>query len=238
MQTNAHGTERNSDTDSDEIAPEAAPVRGIGTLEIREPRQFCGIVRARTIHVADVLDAHGIICDCLILDNGTLQCFADLHAHRISGNGCIRINGALECDSLDLTGDLETHGEIICSGTLNINGSLINTRRVTADTIILNGACKGRELDGRNLDIRPLNSNMFARFGMNRFDAGIEVVQINANQLKAQGLRCQSLKANKALLRNDSHVQSAICDAALGTDRTSSVVLVGGDCRRVHLKTA
>lgn len=234
MQTYAHGTNHDADDNNDGIAS----VRGIGTLEIREPRQFSGTVHASTIHVANVLKAHGIICDCLILDNATLQCFSDLRAHRISGNGRIYVNGALECDSLDLTGDLETHGDITCSGTLNVNGSLINTRRVTADTIILNGACKGRELDGRDLDIRPLNSAMFARFGMNRFDAGIEVAQINANQLKAQGLNCQSLKANKALLRNGSHVQSAICDAALGTDRTSSVILVGGDCRRVHLKTA
>ena len=38
--------------------------------------------------------------------------------------------------------------------------------------------------------------------------------------------------------RNGSAVESATCATALGIDRTSSVLLVNGDCQRIHLKTA
>ncbi|EPE39154.1 hypothetical protein I118_0672 [Bifidobacterium longum D2957] len=40
------------------------------------------------------------------------------------------------------------------------------------------------------------------------------------------------------MLRNGSAVESATCATALGIDRTSSVLLVNGDCQRIHLKTA
>ena len=71
---------------------------------------------------------------------------------------------------------------------------------------------------------------MFSRFDMDGYEDGSTVRHITAVTVEANHLQCQTLTADSAMLRNGSAVESATCATALGIDRTSSVLLVNGDC--------
>ena len=79
---------------------------------------------------------------------------------------------------------------------------------------------------------------MFSRFDMDGYEDGSTVRHITAVTVEANHLQCRTLTADSAMLRNGSAVESATCATALGIDCTSSVLLVNGDCQRIHLKTA
>ena len=79
---------------------------------------------------------------------------------------------------------------------------------------------------------------MFSRFDMDGYEDGSMVRHITAVTVEANHLQCRTLTADSAMLRNGSAVESATCATAIGIDRTSSVLLVNGDCQRIHLKTA
>ena len=135
------------------------------------------------------------------------------------------------------SGKLRCNGDIVCSGNLSVNGSL-GTRHISGQTVRLNGVLKGHDVNSRALEVHPLRSTMFSRFDMDGYEDGSTVRHITAVTVEANHLQCRTLTADSAMLRNGSAVESATCATALGIDRTSSVLLVNGDCQRIHLKTA
>lgn len=115
---------------------------------------------------------------------------------------------------------------------------LLDTRHISGQTVRLNGVLKGHDVNSRALEVHPLRSTMFSRFDMDGYEDGSTVRHITAVTVEANHLQCRTLTADSAMLRNGSAVESATCATALGIDRTSSVLLVNGDCQRIHLKTA
>ena len=135
-------------------------------------------------------------------------------------SGIVRCDGDIRVSSISGSGDIEVGGDIIC------------------DEITLNGVLKGHDVNSRALEVHPLRSTMFSRFDMDGYEDGSTVRHITAVTVEANHLQCRTLTADSAMLRNGSAVESATCATALGIDRTSSVLLVNGDCQRIHLKTA
>ena len=116
--------------------------------------------------------------------------------------------------------------------------STLEASVIEGDKLVLNGVLKGHDVNSRALEVHPLRSTMFSRFDMDGYEDGSTVRHITAVTVEANHLQCRTLTADSAMLRNGSAVESATCATALGIDRTSSVLLVNGDCQRIHLKTA
>lgn len=181
--------------------------------------------------VTSTLEASVIEGDKLVIKSGIVRCDGDIRVFSISGSGDII------CDEITFTGKLRCNGDIVCSGNLSVNGSL-GTRHISGQTVRLNGVLKGHDINSRALEVHPLRSTMFSRFDMDGYEDGSTVRHITAVTVEANHLQCRTLTADSAMLRNGSAVESATCATAIGIDRTSSVLLVNGDCQRIHLKTA
>ncbi|PJM79180.1 hypothetical protein [Bifidobacterium scaligerum] len=209
-----------------------------GTIAISQHSQLEDGVRFRTMLVTSELEADEINGDELIVANGAVRCTGDVTVPTISGRGQLDIGGNIVCNQMTFTGTVHCEGDIRCNGTLSVNGSLKNAQHISAQTVHLNGVLHGRDIAGQELEVQPLRSQMFSRFNMNEYESGRSAATINASTVRARGLTCRLMHADSVTLREGSTVEHATCTISLGTDRTSSVLLMGHNCRRVHLKTA
>ena len=185
-----------------------------GTIGVDQRSRLADGAHFHTMIVTSTLEASVIEGDKLVIKSGIVRCDGDIRVSSISGSG-----------------------DIVCSGNLSVNGSL-GTRHISGQTVRLNGVLKGHDVNSRALEVHPLRSTMFSRFDMDGYEDGSTVRHITAVTVEANHLQCRTLTADSAMLRNGSAVESATCATALGVDRTSSVLLVNGDCQRIHLKTA
>ena len=183
-----------------------------GTIGVDQRSRLADGAHFHTMIVTSTLEASVIEGDKLVIKSGIVRCDGDIRVSSISG-------------------------DIVCSGNLSVNGSL-GTRHISGQTVRLNGVLKGHDVNSRALEVHPLRSTMFSRFDMDGYEDGSTVRHITAVTVEANHLQCRTLTADSAMLRNGSAVESATCATALGIDRTSSVLLVNGDCQRIHLKTA
>ena len=198
-----------------------------GTIGVDQRSRLADGAHFHTMIVTSTLEASVIEGDKLVIKSGIVRCDGDIRVSSISGSGDIEVGGD----------KLRCNGDIVCSGNLSVNGSL-GTRHISGQTVRLNGVLKGHDVNSRALEVHPLRSTMFSRFDMDGYEDGSTVRQITAVTVEANHLQCRTLTADSAMLRNGSAVESATCATALGIDRTSSVLLVNGDCQRIHLKTA
>ena len=194
-----------------------------GTIGVDQRSRLADGAHFHTMIVTSTLEASVIEGDKLVIKSGIVRCDGDIRVSSISGSGDIEVGGDIICDEITFTGKLRCNGDIVCSGNLSVNGSL-GTRHISGQTVRLNGVLKGHDVNSRALEVHPLRSTMFSRFDMDGYEDGSTVRR--------------TLTADSAMLRNGSAVESATCATALGIDRTSSVLLVNGDCQRIHLKTA
>ena len=193
-----------------------------GTIGVDQRSRLADGAHFHTMIVTSTLEASVIEGDKLVIKSGIVRCDGDIRVSSISGSGDIEVGGDIICDEITFTGKLRCNGDIVCSGNLSVNGSL-GTRHISGQTVRLNGVLKGHDVNSRALEVHPLRST---------------VRHITAVTVEANHLQCRTLTADSAMLRNGSAVESATCATALGIDRTSSVLLVNGDCQRIHLKTA
>lgn len=208
-----------------------------GTIGVDQRSRLADGAHFHTMIVTSTLEASVIEGDKLVIKSGIVRCDGDIRVSSISGSGDIEVGGDIICDEITFTGKLRCNGDIVCSGNLSVNGSL-GTRHISGQTVRLNGVLKGHDVNSRALEVHPLRSTMFSRFDMDGYEDGSTVRHITAVTVEANHLQCRTLTADSAMLRNGSAVESATCATALGIDRTSSVLLVNGDCQRIHLKTA
>lgn len=208
-----------------------------GTIGVDQRSRLADGAHFHTMIVTSTLEASVIEGDKLVIKSGIVRCDGDIRVFSISGSGDIEVGGDIICDEITFTGKLRCNGDIVCSGNLSVNGSL-GTRHISGQTVRLNGVLKGHDVNSRALEVHPLRSTMFSRFDMDGYEDGSTVRHITAVTVEANHLQCQTLTADSAMLRNGSAVESATCATAIGIDRTSSVLLVNGDCQRIHLKTA
>ncbi|WP_338069971.1 polymer-forming cytoskeletal protein [Bifidobacterium felsineum] len=207
-------------------------------IDVEDDATFANGVRFRTVMVEGTLEAPKIQGDSLIIDNGIVRCSGRIHVRRISGRGTLEVKGDIICESIEMTGSVNTDGNIRCSGDMNITGALRNVHHIIADNLSMHGVLHGNDIDGRVFFTQPLHSTMFSRFGMPDYQAQSRVTLIKASEVSACKLICRTIKADSASLREGSAVEHAICSTTLGTDTTSNVMLLKGACRRVHLRTA
>ena len=196
-----------------------------GTIGVDQRSRLADGAHFHTMIVTSTLEASVIEGDKLVIKSGIVRCDGDIRVSSISGSGDIEVGGDIICD------------EITFTGNLSVNGSL-GTRHISGQTVRLNGVLKGHDVNSRALEVHPLRSTMFSRFDMDGYEDGSTVRHITAVTVEANHLQCRTLTADSAMLRNGSAVESATCATALGIDRTSGVLLVNGDCQRIHLKTA
>ncbi|KFI93109.1 hypothetical protein BISA_1274 [Bifidobacterium saguini DSM 23967] len=207
-------------------------------IDVDQDTIFANGVHFHTTMVEGTLQAKLITGERLIINNGTVRCSGTIRVTSISGCGTLEVKGNLICDSIELIGSLYSEGNIRCSGDLTVTGKLSNIHRINADSVHLNGVVQGNSIYGRTLLMQPLCSTMYSRFGMTNYQERSNVSNIHAQEVDAHKLTCQTLHADTAALRDGSAVQNVICSTTLGLDRTSNVLLLAGNCQRIHLRTA
>lgn len=207
-----------------------------GTIGVDQRSRLADGAHFHTMIVTSTLEASVIEGDKLVIKSGIVRCDGDIRVSSISGSGDIEVGGDIICDEITFTGKLRCNGDIVCSGNLSVNGSL-GTRHISGQTVRLNGVLKGHDVNSRALEVHPLRSTMFSRFDMDGYEDGSTVRHITAVTVEANHLQADF----DGGLRQATQRQcggSATCATATGIDRTSSVLLVNGDCQRIHLKTA
>lgn len=205
-------------------------------IDVEQNATFADAVRFRTTMVEGSLQAPNIQGENLIINKGVVRCSGKIRVKRIAGCGTLEVKGDIVCDSIQLTGSLVSDGNIYCSGNMEMTGTLSNAHRITADEMQLSGVLHGNDIDGRSFTVRPLHSTMFSRFGMPDYQARSHADAISVSNVDASRLTCRTMTVDTATLRNGTSVESAACSTLLGIDRTSSVLLLTGACRRTHLR--
>lgn len=213
------------------------PAGAYPSLTVTGPVRFEEGVSFGTLTVTGTLRAPSLKGD-MILCSGSIDCEGTLHAKRIEGHGTLRIGGDLEVEALDFAGDVVCAGDMRCETTIALDGSLTEWREVAADCLQVNGVVRAASLDSRLLQLAPLDSTMFGRFDMERYRKESQVDQVRARTVEAGALRCARIDAGSVTLTRGSRVEHVRCDDTLTLDRSSSVLLIEGPARRVHLKSA
>ncbi|OZG68922.1 hypothetical protein [Bifidobacterium eulemuris] len=201
------------------------------TLVATMPCRFDAKVRFDTLLAHDVLFAPSITGEVLVSKTATIRCSHDVRVKRVLGSGQLHVDGDLICDSLTFNGVVRCSGVIRCAGDLVVNGMLLNTRQVDADTVRVSGQMKAATVRARLFRLRPLHSGLTNRFRMDGFDGVSTVNHVIADDIEARGLVCRALHAEQATLVDGCRIENVTCERTLISDSSSSLLLVGGGHR-------
>lgn len=182
------------------------------------------------------LDAPRIEGGRLTLDGGTVRCHGDMVVGRVRGHGRMVVDGGIDCDGMDLVGSVECLGVIRCAGAMRVNGRLTDASSITAQSTEVNGVLRGRTLDSRVFELRPLPSRLLFRLGAGDYAATSMLTRLAARRIDAEGLVCGHLAARIISLREGCRVERIDCSESLGMDWSSSATVICGAGRRVRLR--
>ncbi|OZG62377.1 hypothetical protein BLEM_0923 [Bifidobacterium lemurum] len=201
------------------------------TVVTTMPCRFDAHVRFGTLLAHDILFAPSITGEVVVSKTAAISCSHDMRVGKVRGSGQLNVDGDLICDSLTFNGMVRCSGVIRCAGDLVVNGLLLNSRHVDADTVRVSGMLRASTVRARRLRLRPLRSGLVDRFRMDGFDGASTANQVIADEIEARGLVCKALRAEQATLIDGCRIENVTCERALTSDRSSSLLLVGGNHR-------
>ncbi|WEV52170.1 hypothetical protein [Bifidobacterium sp. ESL0704] len=162
----------------------------------------------------------------IVMEGGMLNCSSRLVSDSLAGHGRISAKQCICSRRIDLTGEIKTDHGLYVKTTARVNG-LVEAKSLTAtDARITGHATIGEYAEADRLEIRPIRTTMFERFGMKGYLKPSSIPRITADNVVLCSTISQKIEAGYVSLHDHTHVEKVIFDDDLRFDRTSSVKLI------------
>ncbi|WEV76232.1 hypothetical protein [Bifidobacterium sp. ESL0800] len=162
----------------------------------------------------------------IMMDGGILSCSGKIVSDRLSGHGSIRAKQHISSRRIGFIGEISTDANIVVKETLQIDGS-IDARSFKATNARIAGHTAIKDFAETNrLEIRPIQSTMFERFGMGKYLEPNSIQRIVATSVALSNTVCRNIDAGYVALSSHSQVEKVIYDNDLRLDKTSRATLI------------
>ncbi|WEV66677.1 hypothetical protein OZX72_05230 [Bifidobacterium sp. ESL0769] len=162
----------------------------------------------------------------IVMDGGILNSSGEIAADCLSGHGRICAQERICSRRIAFIGDMETASQITVEEAIHVKGS-VDAESVNASTIRITGHAniKG-SAESNKLEIKPIRTAMFERFGMNEYLEPSNIQRINATNVVLCNTNCQKIDAGYVALSGHTRVERVIYEGDLKLDRSSRVRLI------------
>ncbi|WEV45953.1 hypothetical protein OZX62_05645 [Bifidobacterium sp. ESL0690] len=162
----------------------------------------------------------------IVMDGGILNSSREIVSDSLSGHGRICAQQHISTQKIAFIGDMETNSRLTVEQGIRVNGS-INAKSLVTPRAKITGHTRIAECaETGKLEIKPIHTAMFERFGMNEYLEPSNIQRINATNVVLCNTNCQKIDAGYVALSGHTHVERVIYEGDLRLDKTSSVRLI------------
>ncbi|MDF7664970.1 hypothetical protein [Bifidobacterium sp. ESL0745] len=162
----------------------------------------------------------------IIIDGGMLNASGGIATALLSGHGCVTAGKSIEATAITFIGELSTAYTLKANHCVQVNGVLSAKSLTTKHATIVGHIDIGQSAQIHNLEVMPMHTAMFERFGMNKYLKANSIEQIVADNVTLSNTICRTIDADAISLSHHTQVRKAIYSKELKFDRTSNVTVI------------
>ncbi|WEV58295.1 hypothetical protein OZX67_05525 [Bifidobacterium sp. ESL0728] len=179
-----------------------------------------------TLVVKGILQAPSCHGRRIIMDGGMLNASGEIIADSLSGHGHIVAHKHIDSRKISFIGEMKTDSRIVVKESLQVNGSIKAKSLVAPNAKIIGHTHIEEYTESGKLEIKPMQTTMFERFGMNEYLEPNNLQRIVATNVVLCNTICKNIDASYVALSGHTHVEKVVYEGDLRLDKTSSVRLI------------
>jgi cytoskeletal protein CcmA (bactofilin family) len=161
----------------------------------------------------------------VVMQSGVLHCNGDLNVDAIEGTGNVEIHGSLRCQRIALTGSMICEDMIRTDANVEVYGAIQTRSLTTPESTRIIGHGIIDSIDVRHLDVKPIHSAMFERFGLKEYLTPSCFELIEADTAQLHWVQCRKIVADTIELTGSSKVGEVVYTKRFRHDASSSSTL-------------
>lgn len=162
----------------------------------------------------------------IVIDGGVLNASDGIATALLSGHGCVSTGKSIEATAITFVGEISAACALNADHCVQVNGALSAESLATKYATITGHIDIGQYAHTRNLEVIPMHTTMFERFGMDEYLKANSIGQIVADNVRLSNTICHAIDADAISLFHHTQVRKAIYGKELKFDRTSNVTVV------------